>query len=236
MNRIGTLLIGLLLVGAPAGAGAAGFTKQDLDAQLKLFLAWHQGRYDNHSQLLRQSGGPLATPVTAPVYRLHTVYLPIDMPEFGPHVLYVEEYKNNDIAQNARIRLYSITADEKEQAVRIKIWMPLKPEPLIGSLRDLSKVKQLTKADMRMFRDVCDVWMYWTGNAFIGGMKDRSARSRAQACKLGRDRLVARARCNRGVVRTGQSASVHLQDQRVPWRRRTAGRGRQHRRTPRPGR
>jgi hypothetical protein len=174
MNRIGTLLIGLLLVGAPAGAGAAGFTKQDLDAQLKLFLAWHQGRYDNHSQLLRQSGGPLATPVTAPVYRLHTVYLPIDMPEFGPHVLYVEEYKNNDIAQNARIRLYSITADEKEQAVRIKIWMPLKPEPLIGSLRDLSKVKQLTKADMRMFRDVCDVWMYWTGNAFIGGMKDRS--------------------------------------------------------------
>ena len=155
-------------------APTAGFSRADLDAQLRVFLEWHQGTYDNYAQLVRQSGGPLAKPVIDPVYRLRTIYLPIEMPEFGEHVLYVEEYKNNDVNDNARVRLYVLTIDEKEQAIKIKIWMPLDPKPLVGSFKDLSRAKQLKKTDMRPFRDVCDVWMRWTGSGFEGGMKDRS--------------------------------------------------------------
>jgi len=163
-------LMGALLCTVPASA----HTKADLNAQLKLLMEWWPGRYDNNEQIVRQSGGGLSAQTDKPFYRLHTVFKRVNMPELGDNVLYVEEWKNNNPADIARIRLYSLSIDEKEGAILVKFNTPLDTKPLVGAHNDLSKVEKLKKKDVRTFRDACNVHLRWEGGQFRGGMKEKS--------------------------------------------------------------
>ncbi|MDX2222063.1 MAG: CpcT/CpeT family chromophore lyase [Rhodospirillaceae bacterium] len=171
MTRLGICLVALLawMIGP-----AAAHTKADLNAQLKLLMEWWPGDYDNNEQIVRQSGGGLSAQTDKPFYRLHTVFKRVNAPQFGENVLYVEEWKNNDPNDIARIRLYSLSVDEKEGAILVKFISPLKPENLVGAHKDLSKVEKLTRDDVRVFRDPCNIYLNWEGGQFRGGMKERS--------------------------------------------------------------
>jgi hypothetical protein len=170
MNKLIITVLGALLCAAPAAA----HTKADLNAQLKLLMEWWPGRYDNNEQIVRQSGGGLSAQTDKPMYRLHTVFKRVNMPELGDNVLYVEEWKNNNPADIARIRLYTLSVDEKEGAIQVKFHTPLDTKPLAGAHNDLSKVEKLKKKDLRSFRDVCNVYLHWEGAQFRGGMKEKS--------------------------------------------------------------
>ncbi|MDX2142270.1 MAG: CpcT/CpeT family chromophore lyase [Rhodospirillaceae bacterium] len=153
---------------------ALAYTKADLEAQLKLLMEWWPGRYDNNEQIVRQSGGGLGKATDKPMYRLHSIFQRVTMPELGDNVLYLAEYKNNNPADIARIRLYTLAIDEKEQAIVVKFHTPLDTKALLADHRDLSKVEKLTKKDVRSFRDVCNVYLHWEGGQFRGGMKEKS--------------------------------------------------------------
>ena len=71
-------------------------------------MEWWPGEYDNHEQIVRQSGGGFAVPVYEPVFRIHSHYVRLDLPELGENVLYVEEYRNNDPSNISRIRVYAL--------------------------------------------------------------------------------------------------------------------------------
>jgi len=153
---------------------AQAHTKADLEAQLKLLMQWWPGDYDNNEQIVRQSGGGLGAAADKPFYRLHTSFKRVNLPELGENVLFVEEWKNNDPKNIARIRLYSLSVDEKEGAILVKFHTPLDDKALIGASKELSKVEKLKKADVRTFSDPCSVHLRWVGGQFMGGMKEQS--------------------------------------------------------------
>jgi hypothetical protein len=92
-----------------------------LERELETLIATWPGDYDNREQLQfdadvgkrdMDSGGHL---------RVHSQIRRVQVPALGEYVLYVEEYEDNDPASIFRQRLYVLTADAAEQAIRVKM-------------------------------------------------------------------------------------------------------------------
>ncbi|MYA30925.1 MAG: hypothetical protein F4Y31_06790 [Gammaproteobacteria bacterium] len=151
------------------------FGKTELDIHLALIMEWWPGEYDNHEQIVRQSGGGLSVPVYDPVFRLHSHYVRLDLPELGENVLYVEEYRNNDPSNISRIRVYALSVDEEEQAVRVKLHAFRDGhDRMIGARLDPERLAAVDAHELRPFSDACDVYMRFDGGQFSGGMKRES--------------------------------------------------------------
>jgi CpeT/CpcT family (DUF1001) len=157
----------LILVLAFAIAFTAPAQAEDLNAQVREIMAMLPGEYDNAAQMQRQGGGQ-------PFYPVRTIIKPVKAPIFGENVLYLEEYRDNDPTKLTRIRLYTFSADAGENAVRLHLVNPLKPEALQGAHADLAKVEALTAADVRKDRNLCDVLIRKQGIEFRGAMKERT--------------------------------------------------------------
>lgn len=143
---------------------AASAQAADLNAQVREIMAMLPGVYDNAAQVQ----------VGKPFYPVRTIIKPVKAPVFGEHVLYLEEYRDNDPTKLTRIRLYTFTADTTENAVRLHLVNPLKPEALQGAHADLAKVEALTTGDVRKDRNLCDVLIRKVGLEFRGAMKERT--------------------------------------------------------------
>jgi hypothetical protein len=164
------IVVALMLL---SSGGAAAATKADLEAQLKLLMAWLPGDYDNNEQIVRQSGGGLSKPVHEPVPRIHSRFRAVDAPQFGRHVVYLEEFRNNDPRQVTRIRLYTFAVDEARGAIRMKLLNPVDQKTLVGADGDMSRISKLSEADVKPDRDNCIVWLRWVGGQFEGTMTPR---------------------------------------------------------------
>ena len=162
----------LLALGGVSHSAQA-FSERELEIHLDLLKQWWQGHYDNHEQIVRQSGGGLAEPVFDPIFRLHAVYKSIDLPEVGDHVLYVEEYKNNDPENLYRIRLYNLMPDVASGTIRIQMHAPLDQDKWQGAHADPERLAQITAADFQPFSEACEAYVAFEGSHFRGGMKDR---------------------------------------------------------------
>ena len=156
-----TLAIVCLLWGPTASAQ----TKAELETQLAQLMKMLPGDYDNAAQLQGQGADK-------PFYPVRTILKAVTMPEIGEHILYLEEYRDNDPAKFTRIRLYKFTLDEG--AIRLHLVNPLKPEALVGAYANLAKIQALRLSDMRKDRDLCDVFIRKVGEEFQGAMKERS--------------------------------------------------------------
>jgi len=139
----------------------------DLNAQVREIMAMLPGVYDNAAQIQKQGGDK-------PFYPVRTIIKPVKAPVFGENVLYLEEYRDNDPTKLTRVRLYTFTADTGENAVRLHLVNPLRPEALQGAHADLAKVEALTTDDVRKDRDLCDVLIRKAGAEFRGTMKERT--------------------------------------------------------------
>lgn len=163
------LTFALALFVTPATAQT--FTKRELEAHLALVMDWWPGEYDNHEQIVRQSGGGIATPVYEPMFRVHSHYLRLDLPELGENVLYVEEYKNGDPNDIIRIRVYSLNVDEAEQGIRAKLHAFTDRDiDRTGTRLDPERLAAIKASDLTAFSDGCDVIMRFEGAQFAGGM------------------------------------------------------------------
>jgi hypothetical protein len=166
-------VFGLVLAVYPAHA----FTKGELDGHLRLLMNWWPGEYDNHEQIVRQSGGGISVHVYEPVFRIHSHFGRLDLPELGENVLYVEEYLNNDPANISRICVYSLTVDEVAQGVRIKLHAfkdEDREDSMIGAHKDPDRLAGIKVSDLRAFSDPCDVILQFQGGQFNGGMARES--------------------------------------------------------------
>jgi hypothetical protein len=162
MNMLARALLVLGLLWAPAVVAQS---TQELETHLAQLMQLLPGEYDNAAQMKRQGGDK-------PFYPVRTILKPVAMPEIGQYVLYLEEYRDNDPAKFTRIRLYKFTVDDG--AIRLHLVNPLKPEALVGAHKDIARVEALKLADMRVDRDVCDVFIRKQGDEFRGAMKERS--------------------------------------------------------------
>ncbi len=169
-QRCGWLAAVILLFTQPALA----YTQAELDSQRELLMAWWSGEFDNNEQIVRQSGGGLSQPKFAPHFRIHGHYRRVELPALGTHVLYVEEYKNNDPADLYRIRLMSLHTDADSNGIRVQLYSPKDQKALAGSHADLDKITTAPIEQWRALSAGCTVFLAYEGTQFRGGMNRRA--------------------------------------------------------------
>ena len=133
------------------------------------FLDWFPGRYDNDLQVLFDPA--VGTPEEHRNGRIHSIFAPVDLPAFGEHVFYVEQYSDNDPAKVYRQRIYVFTPDPEEGAVRLVIHTPNDAAKYLGAYRDPSKLEGLTP-EAASTTPGCEVWWKKRANQFVGYMKE----------------------------------------------------------------
>ena len=146
----------LLFLTAPARA--------DTSADIAALMAMLPGTYDNPAQVAADPKMP----------RLTTYIRAIKAPAFGDNILYLEEIKNGDPAEIARIRLFQFTKEDEQGAIRLHLINPIDAAKLKGAHADLARAAALTPADVRPDRGLCDVFIRRVGDRFEGAMKPKS--------------------------------------------------------------
>lgn len=171
-KKLTVLMLSLgLFASGPAQAG-------DLAADLATIMSWWDGDYDNDDQIraLLKDGKP--------VWRVDgsgkgghievtSHYRPIDLPAFGPHVIYVEETKHGDPDNLFRQRIYTLSIDEGLGAIRVKLWYFKDKKKYVGAWRDLGRLDDLTPDTMSPLPDSCDLIVEQQGDKFHMPMQDR---------------------------------------------------------------
>ena len=163
-----------LAIATPAASQAP----QTLDEQLELFLEWFPGRYDNGLQVERQEAAGL--PEDQRNYHRHSIFRRVDLPRFGEITFYAEQYRNHDPAEVYRQRIYVITRDYEEQAIRLRVYVPHEPEKLLGAYRDLSLLEGFDPEMTRNWAG-CDLLWRWEGDQFRGELKPGACRFKSEA-------------------------------------------------------
>jgi hypothetical protein len=173
--QCGRAVAWLALAGSMAVAAAWGQAAQEppppravQEKDFRTFLAWFEGEFDSGEQVA--FADELGIPKDAVPERIHSIFRRVELPAFGEHVFYVEQYLDGDPAKIYRQRLYSFSLDEREQAIRLAIHIPADPRSLVGAHRDPTKLRGLTPAVTRS-PPGCEVYWRRRGDAFLGEVK-----------------------------------------------------------------
>lgn len=161
------LLPCLLLAVLPATADDA----EDPNARDLLILSeWFEGEFDNEEQLWfhRRSRAEGEPPV-----RIHMVNHRVSLPDFGEHVFYTEEYRDNDPQQVYRQRLVVFTSVPEKRAIRMQQGFFKEPAAVLGAQASPERLANLDAEDV-VFLDDCDVWVRRMADQFQGAMMDRA--------------------------------------------------------------
>lgn len=159
-----------LLAGAlAAAAGAPGAARAAPDAvmarDLADFLNWFEGRFDNDRQVFFADA--LGVPEDARHERIHSVFRRVDLPAFGEHVFYVEQYSGAAAANIYRQRIYVFTPAPETGEIRLDIHAPRAPERLAGAHLDAGLLAGLTPEGATAFPQ-CAVYWRRQENQFVG--------------------------------------------------------------------
>lgn len=109
----------IALCAAGMGPASAAASEYDLRAQAELLMKWWPGEYDNHEQIVRQSGGGLSPLTNAPFYRVHSRYERIAGSSLGPLVISMVDNLDDDPRKPLRARTYVISIDSAAGALRL---------------------------------------------------------------------------------------------------------------------
>ena len=181
------LLIGLVFVGFAQSAAAQDDPAQGvLEKDMRQFLEWFPGRYDNSLQVFWEPD--LGVPEEDRHGRIHSIFRPVELPEFGENVFYVEQYGDGEPAKVYRQRIYVFEPDAGENAIRLKIYTPKNTEKLKGAYRDLDLLKRLRLRDTTT-REGCDVFWKRQSNQFIGYMKEGACRFMSE--RMGKEIIIS---------------------------------------------
>jgi len=168
MPRIaGPLAIALLVAASPAFAGT-------LQEDLELMMSWFAGEFDNHLQVVEEKEAE--EPPEQPHEWIHSIFTPVELPVFGGHVFYVEQYIEGDPSNIYRNRIYSFSVNEQEGAIQLTIFSFKDGESMVGAHKDPTKLAGLTMDDVRSLPG-CEVfWKKEADDRFIGYMPDGACR------------------------------------------------------------
>lgn len=172
--RILAILSIVAALAAPAQVSARPY---DLKIQVARLMDWWPGRYDNHEQIVRQSGGGLSDTVETPYQRRHTVVRAVTRADLGPNVLYVADYEHGDETRPVRARLLAVSADEKADGVRVRRYDLPKGVSLPADPSVPGDLPALAAAAATPLGDDCDFLLHHVGEQFEGGVA--SARCKA---------------------------------------------------------
>lgn len=151
-----TPLLALLLTAPPAPLS--------LEEQLRLFLEWFPGEYDNHEQVFRARAKG-----ETPHERLHHIFAPVSLPAFGEHVFYVQQSFPEEGGRIYRQRLYVFAANPERQAIELVIYSFPDEQAVLDAHRHPEKLAALTPDSLRRIPG-CEVYWHFNGEFFEGRM------------------------------------------------------------------
>ena len=140
---------------------------------LLILTEWFEGEFDNEEQLWFQADPRSETPEEDRHVRLHTMHRRLDLPAFGEHVFYVEEFKNNDPDDLVRQRFVLFSSDGLKGGIRMKQGFFREPERARGAQFDPDKLADLRPDDV-FFWDECDVFWRRVAGQFEGRMQPKA--------------------------------------------------------------
>lgn len=170
MYKYVIFFLGLLALPTAANADDAA---DPFARDIKILTTWFEGRFDNEEQNWFENDPRSATSKDDRIIAAHTMHKRVDLPEFGDHVFYVEEYINDDPKEISRQRLVIFSSDPKENAIRMRQGFFKEPKKLAGAYFAPDKLSSLTKEDVS-FLSECDVFWKRVASQYEGGMKPKA--------------------------------------------------------------
>jgi len=145
---------------------------------LKILTDWFEGEFDNEEQLWFENDPRSNTPEEERHIRLHTVHTRLDLPTFGEHVFYVEEYKENDPKDIVRQRFVTFESDLEANVIRMKQGFLKDNEAALDAYLNPDKLSQLTEQDIFFMTDLepdsqCDVFWERIGDQYKGAIPSK---------------------------------------------------------------
>ena len=134
-------------------------SSSDLAELLKEF----PGEYDNYAQWEFDAEHNVSSDEQHA--HLHSIfYGPVDLPQLGEHIFYVQQYLDGIPTNIYRQRLYSFSESPTVQGEIVLSFFDFKNgSKYVDAQKDPSKLKGLTRNDVTQVTDACDV--YWKRDA-----------------------------------------------------------------------
>ncbi|MET0366499.1 MAG: CpcT/CpeT family chromophore lyase [Sphingobium sp.] len=138
----------------------------DLVAQSRQLMQWWPGLYDNHEQIVRQSGGGISPPANSPFHRLHSDVRKVDAPQLGDQVLALAQHRDNDPAHVTRRELAVVAIDPAAGVLRVRRFAVTDP-------RQFDDPASLRVETLKPMGAACDILFHYVGRQFEGAVADR---------------------------------------------------------------
>lgn len=149
-----------------------------LERDFRTFLEWFPGRYDNNNEVM--FADDIGTPEEHRNERIHSIFYPVELPAFGEHVFYVQQYMDNEPGEVYRQRIYVFSTDNEANAIRLDIHAPNDPAALLDAHLDPTKLEGLTPEMTRSYPG-CEVFWRRQENQFVGETVRGACRVRSRS-------------------------------------------------------
>jgi len=168
MRRFFVASIAILSIALPVDAQTRPDARAALVRDAERLTALWSGWYDNANQVRYQER--FAPSEAQWVSRQLSIYAPVELPDFGPYVTYVEQLKGSPPNAVFRQRLYAHSIDETRGQVVTDIWTFTEEdaERVAGAHEDPGKLAGITPAAMTELPDGCEIFWERRGETFLG--------------------------------------------------------------------
>lgn len=166
-QRILAAICGLILSTSCVSANESDILERDFQT----FLDWFPGVYDNAEQVFFED--ELGISDDERHERIHHTFARVELPEYGEHVFYVQQYMDDEPSNIYRQRFYSFVIDHDENAIRLKVLTPKDPDAVLDAHLSPTKVRGLTMDEVTNVPG-CDVFWQRRANQFVGYMKAKA--------------------------------------------------------------
>lgn len=171
-----SLLTGAIAATLTLSAHAQERRYTSLDYELEYLMETWPGDYNNREQVQFDADTGKPDYDSGAHLRVHGQVSRVNLPTFGEHVLYVEEYQNDDPKSVFRERLYVLSADSTERAIRIKIHYFNDKEKWLGTHDDPSILTDISQNDTTT-NAACDLLLRRDGAFLTGGIQNSACTS-----------------------------------------------------------
>ena len=155
----------LVVASAVGGSSAQAVDGADVAALAQLFA----GEFDSYEQSRMEERAQI--PMGERHTQVYLIHKPVDLPAFGSHAFYVEEYRDGEPENIIRQRIVTFEADTAEGAIRMKQYFLRNEAEVRGAHVDPGKLAAVSK-DQAYVLPGCDVFWTRDGESFAGAMKE----------------------------------------------------------------
>jgi len=104
--------------------------------------------------------------------QLTSHYIPIDKPDIGEHLLYVEEYRDGIVDSTYRQRIYKLHLDSTDTK-RVVMCTFKDKRKYVGACKNISLLDNLTADDISPYPEICDMIVTATADGYTMKMRDK---------------------------------------------------------------